>query len=397
MQSNIWKYFIYNVSHRRNFYPILAIFFLTLPNTNAQQIGIYVGIGYLFSFLLEIPSGYISDKFGHKKTLVLTKIFALISLLLFIFADSLIYFILGSIFLSLQFAFKSGTDSAFMHNTLTALKRERDFTKVMSRISGNSSLVSAIMIILLPLLTTYSLKLPLQIYLIVDIIGLIAVLSLVSPVEKFDASEVTIKSAWNLAKKEVGTGFYATTIFLGLITGMAIGSTPFREPYLTSLGFPVIFIGSVMGLSRLFWFFVGHKAHIIEEKWGLKKLFKVEMFLFPLLLILIAVFNNPYVVGLIFLAMVGYHWGRYQIIISVLLNSFVKNPRYKATMISIKSQITAIFKFIVAVGIGYVMKESFKEGYLMLGVGLFVALFIAYQSIDKLKEKRRDGKIILKV
>ena len=59
---------------RRNFAPIIAIFFLTLPNSIAQQIGIYSGIGFLAGFLLEIPSGYLSDTIGHKKALILVGI-----------------------------------------------------------------------------------------------------------------------------------------------------------------------------------------------------------------------------------------------------------------------------------------------------------------------------------
>ena len=123
LESNIWKYFLYSATHRRHYIILLSIFFLTLPNTHAQQIGLYSAIGCLVSFLIEIPSGYISDIFGHKRTLVMSTIFMLSSTTLFAFANSLTYFIFGSIFLSLGFAFSSGTNAAFMHETLVALNR----------------------------------------------------------------------------------------------------------------------------------------------------------------------------------------------------------------------------------------------------------------------------------
>jgi len=84
--------------------PILSIYFLTLPNATAQQIGLYMGVGWAVGFLLEIPSGYFSDKFGHKKTLILAKFFLLFSTLFFVFGKSVPYFILGSSFLALSFA-----------------------------------------------------------------------------------------------------------------------------------------------------------------------------------------------------------------------------------------------------------------------------------------------------
>ena len=94
VSGNIWKYFIFQLSQRRNFIPILSIFFLTLPNTTAQQIGIYTGIGYLASFIFEIPSGYFADKFGHKRTLIIAKLLMIFSVLAFIYSNSLLPFIL---------------------------------------------------------------------------------------------------------------------------------------------------------------------------------------------------------------------------------------------------------------------------------------------------------------
>ncbi len=56
------KFIFYLLSQRRNFIPILSIYYLTLPDTTANQIGVFTALGYLFSFILEIPSGYISDR-----------------------------------------------------------------------------------------------------------------------------------------------------------------------------------------------------------------------------------------------------------------------------------------------------------------------------------------------
>ena len=146
LESNIWKFFIFNLTQRRHYVAILSIFFLTLPDTTAKQIGIYSLAGYLASFILEIPSGYLSDRIGHKKILVLSKILLLFSILSFIYATSLIYFIIGSVLFASSAAFESGTTSAFMHNTFIELKREKEYVKIMSKISANASLVAAFLI-----------------------------------------------------------------------------------------------------------------------------------------------------------------------------------------------------------------------------------------------------------
>ena len=184
LQSNIWKYFLFSLTWRRQFFPILAIYFLTLPNSTAQQIGFYSAVGAIVAFFLEIPSGYFADRFGHKKTLILAKVFLLLSTFFFVIANSFPYFVLGSMFLSLGFAFASGTNSAFMHETLSALKREKEYGKLMSKIGANVSLLSGLLMFLLPMLTAISIRLPLQVNLGFDIIGVFIAISFCNPRKK---------------------------------------------------------------------------------------------------------------------------------------------------------------------------------------------------------------------
>lgn len=62
MTSNLWKYFLVNFTGRRHFIPILSVYFLTLPDTTAHQIGIYTGVGYLASMIMQVPAGMIADR-----------------------------------------------------------------------------------------------------------------------------------------------------------------------------------------------------------------------------------------------------------------------------------------------------------------------------------------------
>lgn len=53
LKSNIWKLWIYQFTHRRAYIPLVSIYFLTLPNTTLQQIGLYTWIGAIAGFLLN--------------------------------------------------------------------------------------------------------------------------------------------------------------------------------------------------------------------------------------------------------------------------------------------------------------------------------------------------------
>jgi MFS family permease len=388
LKGNIWKFFVFSLSQRRHFIPILSIYYLTLPNTNAQQIGIYTAIGFLGSFLFEIPSGYFADKFGHRRTLILSKVLMVFSMPFFIFGGSFFYFALGSIFLSLSFAFSSGTGAAFMHDTFVSLKRENEFAKTMSKMSANVAFISMILVVLLPLSTKISILFPLKINFVFDLIGFVAALTLISP--KKEESVIYKRSAPLLEtiKKSVNPGFYTVSIFVGVIMGLLIGTSSFRSVYLEFLGFPVMFIGFVMGLSRFFWFLIGHKIHLLEEKIGIKKMFKLEIIIFPLSFILVSYFSNPYLVGLIASLSVGYFWARNYLITNFFITRFIKDNNYKATILSVKKQIGLFIQVFISFGIGFIMNFSYKAGYLTLGLVMFFILLFLYPRIKiYLREK----------
>ena len=379
IKSNIWKFFLYSLSQRRNFIPILGIYFLTLPNTSAKQIGFYISLGFFVSFLLEIPSGYFSDNFGHKKTLILSKVFMLSSLLCYIFAKGISLFLLGSTLQAISLALGSGTREAFMHETLKSIKQERNYSKIMSKIAANVSLVSVFLILSLPFFTAINIRLPLQIGLLFDLMGLITTIFLINPTAKIKIGNK--KSIFELLKEGKKNNFYSISIFLGAITGFAMAHSAFRPIYLENLGLPIIFIGSIMGISRIFWFLIGHKAHLIEEKTSIKKHLLIETIIFPLYFIIIGFFSNIYFLIFIMALVNGYMQGRNQITKNYLLKRIHSN-NYKATMLSIQSQISSIFQFTIAFIIGFVFEYSFKIGFYVLGISLFLILLITYQFIQ---------------
>jgi MFS family permease len=382
LQANIWKYFLFLLTNRRNYIAILAIYFLTLPNTTAQQIGLYIGIGWVAGFFLEIPSGYISDIFGHKKTLILAKVSMLTSTLFFAFGNSLPYFILGSCFIAFGFAFTSGTSGAFFHNTLIGLKREKEYGILDGKIRAKVSLVSAGLILLLPLLTKISIILPIKIYLIFDVIGLLVAISLFSPKIKYSAEDEEGEKIWSQLKRFKGTGFYITSLFAGVVSGFILGLSQYKEPFIQSLGFPIIYIGSIMALSRVVWFLVGHNLKFLK-KIKIQKLFFYEIFFFSGIFILISQLKNPYIIGSLFAVSLGYYFGRGAIIEEYYLDHFLINKRYKATMLSIKQQIGRLFESSTIILMGFIMVISYNLGFLIAGISMVILLLIIYPLMKK--------------
>ena len=88
LERNLKLFYPFILSQRRLFYTLIGIYFLMLPEMSDEvhMLGWFMTAGAAVSFLFEIPSGYLSDIFGHKKTLFLSKILMITSTLLYIFA-----------------------------------------------------------------------------------------------------------------------------------------------------------------------------------------------------------------------------------------------------------------------------------------------------------------------
>ncbi|MDP7005799.1 MAG: MFS transporter [Phycisphaerales bacterium] len=77
--------------------------------------------------VIEVPSGWFSDAFGRKKTLVTASIFLCIAYGLFIFADTFSHFVIAQMFLAAGIAFNSGSDTSLLLETTQALENEEAY------------------------------------------------------------------------------------------------------------------------------------------------------------------------------------------------------------------------------------------------------------------------------
>lgn len=85
------------------------------------------------NLLSELPSSYLADKWGRKKTIILGTIFQLSYWVVYFFADSFLLFGIGTIFLSLGFSMFSGTNEALLYDSKKELGEEDDSLKSLTK------------------------------------------------------------------------------------------------------------------------------------------------------------------------------------------------------------------------------------------------------------------------
>lgn len=112
----------------RIFSIISTLFFLHREITLSQIFYLSI-IWAVTNLLFEIPSSYLADKLGRKKTIILGIIFSLLYWILLIFAHNFLIFTIAFIFTSLQFACFSGTTDALIYDTNKELGKKSNSLK----------------------------------------------------------------------------------------------------------------------------------------------------------------------------------------------------------------------------------------------------------------------------
>jgi len=202
--------------------PIVALFY----NENGlDDFDIYL-LQAIYSFsvaVLEIPSGYMADIVGRKKTLVLGSFLGAVGYLTYTVSYNFSGFMLAEIILGLGGSFISGADSAMLFDSLAARGHQHQYLQFEGRITslGNfAETAAAVCGGLLAALLSYR-----SVYLFQTVIAALAVpaaLLLLEPPKDSTIERPGLLHIIEICKKSILTDKkLSSAIFLSSVTGIA--------------------------------------------------------------------------------------------------------------------------------------------------------------------------------
>lgn len=97
-----------------------------------MEIGIAEGAFHVASLLFEIPSGVISDVFGRRKSMILSCMMRLTSMLLMVFSKGLAGVCLALVFAAFSYNFASGAREALAYDSLKSVGLESHYLRYSS-------------------------------------------------------------------------------------------------------------------------------------------------------------------------------------------------------------------------------------------------------------------------
>ena len=137
-----YLYSILSITALSFFNPILYIYLLS-EDFSFTEVGLYLSIFWLASFMTELPCGAITDNIGAKNSILLSVVFRVVGLILLL-SNSLILLYISAILSAIAESFQSGTLTSWLINVNNKNNEEIDIDKVLSRSSLYSLFFSAL-------------------------------------------------------------------------------------------------------------------------------------------------------------------------------------------------------------------------------------------------------------
>ena len=381
LERNLWLYALIRIFRKRAYIAVIIIYAVTYANITVEQFGVIAAISAFFVMVLEIPSGYISDKIGHKKAITLGSFFMMIAPLGFVIAPNFY----GVLFASLAYfggeAFHSGTMQAFLHETLIELGRDGEFGKMTARaqrwgIFGNIFLVGLVTL-------TYSIdpRLPFLIGFLLQSMILIISLLFVTPRKEHPKINERIHDGFFALLKTVRhRNEIFLFFFLGFIAAVHNKIPEYKELYFQDIGVPMWFFGlvySLMGVVGIIFTYQIHKF----EKYKAKTFYMVDFLIACSASIMVGIVSNVFVGVGIFVLLGGYYRIR-RILTDVYLLKTCPTSNLKATYLSVYAFFASLNAIWVPLVLGYFIgRFGVQQGYLAFGFGALIISIISYLLI----------------
>ncbi|WP_435361139.1 MFS transporter [Haloarchaeobius sp. DFWS5] len=131
--SSVLRYYLYKATKAVEFYrPVMYLYFLSADLTFTQITALEATYN-LVTVLGEVPTGYVGDRVGRRNSLLLGTVVITLTLVGLGFASTFPAFLALYACWSVGYAFRSGTEDAWLYDTLTTELSADDFARVRGR------------------------------------------------------------------------------------------------------------------------------------------------------------------------------------------------------------------------------------------------------------------------
>lgn len=231
--------------------PIVVLFYQE-NGLSMSQIFILKSVYSIAMVTTELPSGYLADVWGCRRTIFLGAILGTLGILIYSLSSDFYSFMVAEIVLGVGFSFISGADSAILYDSLKAEGRENEYIKYEGQITSAGNFAEALAGVAGGLLATISLRTPYYFQFFVAAIAIPAAVLLKEPQHVLDRTRLKMSEILSIVKLTYQQVEMRSAIMISSFTGAAtLTYAWFVQPYFQEAGVPVSVFGILWTLLNL--------------------------------------------------------------------------------------------------------------------------------------------------
>ena len=371
--------------------PVLVVFYTAYMGLTLQQFFFIDGLLFFLIALFELPSGYVADKLGRKRMLLISRLVTIFAMGVLLVINNFIGALISTILTGIFAAMESGNAEAIYYESFSKDHRETDLEKAYS-IGGSVSFIS---LVLCSSLAGFLANIDLRIPVILDIALLSASLYFIIVYLHDDRSSYPTPQKISIVKlAETKRAIWnVTPIFLlsGLFFMLIRVSYSFYQPVMEHIGLNLRYFGLVFAAfniigaitSKLY----AHYAHKIVNKHRV-----LVVFLLLFALSYIGIYATPTVFVLYFMALQQIVRAIDMPLFSIWKNDYIpKNTPLRVTYLSYSSLLSKLLvSFFLMLASALTSSLVITRAVLYFGV---IALVIVAAATLWFTRLQKQGKI----
>lgn len=366
--------------------PVVVLFYHD-NGMGMQEIFILKSIYSVAIVTMEIPSGWMADVWGRKRTLFAGSVLGAAGFMIYSFSYGFWAFAIAEVILGIGHACVSGADSAMLFDSLKASGKTDQYIKNEGRITSAGNFAEALAGVIGGLLAAISLRTPFYFQFVVAAIAIPAAFTLAEPkIHSIEHIHSMKKMVRNIQLTLTNNHNLRISILLSAITGTATLTFAWLvQPYFLAIDLPVEMYGVcwtalnlTVGVSSVF-------AHRVEKFLGKS---------YSLIAIIVLLTGGYLLSGLVitfwgmaFLFMFYLIRGIATPILKNYINQYAESD-IRATILSVRDFIIRIIFAVIGPLLGWITDNiSLKSAFILAGIIYFVsAIFIVFPWIKNIKK-----------
>ncbi len=356
------------------FMPIVVPFYES-NGLSMKDIMILQAVYSIAIVILEIPSGYLADIWGRKRTMLLGAIMGVIGFSTYSFSHGLAGFLVAEIILGIGQSCMSGADSAMLYDSMLEVKQEKKYSKYEGRITSLGNFAEALAAIIGGLLATVSLRAPYIAQTAIALIAVPAALTLSEPVRHVKLVSAGFMQVIRIARFALFENReLRRNILFSAFTGTAtLTMAWFVQPFFKFSEIDIKWFGFLWAALNLIVAVASYMAHSIEKRIGQKA--SVMFIALAIPLGYIALSQSGMVIGLIILVLFHITRGYATPILKDYINR-ITGSEVRATVLSVRNFFIRINFSLIGPLIGWIKDVYSLQTALLIAGCIFITLTV---------------------